>query len=435
MSPLITEDIKLKGDLAAERLKKLVEWVPPAYDENDDTRVKTQILTPGYRHYAFWGGRGGSKSHDAAEAIVELSSLNFERVVCGREFMNTIRDSSRSLLVVKIKESLWANDWDVTESELRNKKTGSLITFIGMNRNPDSARSLEGCTLFFGEEAESFSAHSLEVILPTIRTGGSRFVWLWNPMDGGPVDEMFRGGEPPERAFIRCVLGENNIYFYRTEMPGERRTAYTKLTPSKYRHIWRGALDTDPERQVIKSVRRGRIEVDHLDLVPHYGLDWGFSVDPFVCIEFFVIEPEDQEEERGVIYIDAEAYQVALPSREIPGFIDEKMPMARNHTIIADSAEPKSIEDLNNAGFHVIPARKGPGSIRAGVSLINSYDVVISPDCPNSFADFNAWMLKKNRQGVILRDPEDKDNHSPDALRYGLEDYTPPMDNDGVDWV
>lgn len=426
----LTDEAVVAGENAVKMLYEMEAWKPAEYDPDYHKSIKEDITTNHYRHYAFWGGRGGGKSHEAAEAIVELASVGYERVVCGREFMASIRDSSRSLLVSKIKKSKWVNDWKITDRELKNTRTGSLVTFMGINRNPDSARSLEGCTLFFGEEAETFSENSLDILLPTIRSPGSRLIWLWNPAYGGPVDTTFRMSEPPERSYVRCVLCEDNPWFYRTEMPGERRAAFLKSSPAKYRHIWRGALDTNPELSVYTNWSVGRYELP-AGAVPLYGLDFGWT-DPLAMLEFFVIEPENKETEKGTIYIAQEIYGSHIPIQELRPKIDEKMPAAVLHTVVADSAEPKSIHYLKTGGLYVIPASKGAGSIRAGISQIQGYNIIVSPECPNTAAELQSYNWKTTKNGIIVRDPEDKNNHAMDALRYGMESHTEPAAKDVV---
>jgi phage terminase large subunit len=435
VATLLTPEIRELGKRAAARYHDMVGWSPEGFDPADRRTVKADILDRrhSHRYLAFHGGRGGSKSHDAVEACVELASEASERVVVGREYLESIKDSSHKLFREKIKASRWANQWKITDREMTNVVTGSLITFMGVNRNPDSVRSLEGCTIFLGEEAEAFSDLSLEILLPTIRAGGSLVIFLWNPADAkSPMNQMFLAGDPPERSYIRCVLGENNRYFYRTEMPGERRTAFVKMTKSKYRHVWRGALDTNPDLLVFNNWRVGRVELPE-EAVPRYGLDWGWQ-DPFACTESYVIEPEDPETQRGVIYIAKEVYGRFIPARDIPKMLRDTMPMIDHHWVTADSSEPKSIEDLSNAGISCSGARKGPGSIRAGISFLQGYDIVISPDCPNTQAEFEGYQWKQLKTGVITRDPEDDNNHAIDGIRYAYEDYV-PGGGSGVDYV
>lgn len=435
VAKLLTEEVRELGRKAHDRYWDMVAWSPDGFDPTNRRTVKQDILegVAVYRYLAFHGGRGGSKSHDAVEACVELASVGEERVVVGREFLESIRDSSHKLFKTKIQESEWAADWTITDREMRNRRTGSVISFMGINRNPDSVRSLEGCTIFLGEEAEAFSDQSLEILLPTIRQGGSKVIFLWNPQDAAsPMNRMFLSGDQPERSFVRCVLGENNRYFYRTEMPGERRTAFTKMSPTKYRHVWRGALDTNPDLLVFNNWRVGRVEVP-VDAVARYGLDWGWQ-DPLAAVEVHVFEPDDPETERGTIYFSAELYGSHIPANDIPRLVREAMPLVDYSYFTADNSEPKSIDDLNAAGIACYPARKGPGSVRAGISFMQGYDIVISPDCPNTKREFEGWQWKQLRTGVITRDPVDANNHAIDAGRYALEDYQPPVKG-GVDYV
>lgn len=433
-TPAAQEQARVSMLNAVEQAEQMYGWAPPEHTTSAAPYAPFST-NHGFEHYAFWGGRGGGKSHGIAEGIIELSSTKLERVVCGREFQNSIKDSVKELLEAKIATSRFASQWVSTEQELRNVVTGSRITFIGMNRNPNSAKSLEGCTIFWGEEAQTFSLTSLEIILPTIRSGGSRCVWSWNPAEkGSPVDDMFRSGVLPERAYICCVLVEDNPFFYTGRMPGEMRTSWNNATKAKFRHIWRGAYDERPEGLVYQDWTVGRPFIPD-DQIPMYGLDWGW-VDPFACLEVYILEPDDPEKERGKIYVAAEAYGSYIPANEIGATIDKAFNRRiREAYITADSSEPKSIDDLSGQGFVVYGAVKGPGSVRAGISFIQGYDIWVSPDCIHFQAELAAYKWKVTlRDKIILSNPEDKDNHACDALRYAVEDYVPPSIDGGVSY-
>lgn len=427
-----------KADAAAEQYLNMVAWNPPDAEPVDMNDLRLELLSDTFDHACLWGGRGGGKSHIVAEVIIELASTNKERVVCSREFQNSTADSVRDLMVEKIKASRWANEWTCLETELRNEVTGSKITFLGLARNPTAQKSMAGVTIVWVEEAADVTQGSIDVMVPTVmREATSRIFWTYNPKDEDtPVEQMFRKGEPPERSIVRSVQPETNPYFYCGKMPAERRTSYRTHSQEKYRHIWRGGLEVNSERLVYRNWSVGRVDVP-LGLEPRYGLDWGWT-DPLACLEIFVIEPQhlnlDPEEHRGIIYICRELYGSHIASRSIPSKLDEMVPNARNGHITADSSEPKSIKELEMAGFSVAGAVKGPGSVRAGISLIQGYDIVVSPDCPNIQSEFSSYVWKVNKAGVVLKDPVDAFNHACDALRYGLEDYVPPA-FDNIAWV
>lgn len=439
IADLDTEDRRaamVAAQNAAERLDQICAWGPKF--DNPIEPMRDALRNPNHEHICLLGGRGGGKSHEIADAIVEIGSTEKHRVVCAREFMVSIADSSKALLQDKIDKSRWANQWRSTDYLLENVVTGTTITFLGVARNPQSAKSMEGATIFWGEEACTFSQKSIDIILPTIRKGGSRFFWSYNPdQPDDPIDVMFRKGEAPERSYVRLVQCTDNQFFYSdTRMASERRTAFIKSSATKFRHVWFGGYDTNPDGLVYQDVTIGRVSLPD-DASPMYAVDWGWT-DPLSAVEVFVIEPDDPETEKGTIYIRAEVHGSGIPAKSIATEIDSAMPFARTHTIIADSSEPKSIADLQQQGFHVIPAKKGAGSIRAGITFIQGYKIVISPDCVGTIADFTSYMWKKSKDGRILRDPVDLDNHAPDALRYALERYTPPartQRSGGVVWV
>lgn len=422
------------GEQAIERLWDMTSWSPPDHNPADLKDLRPRLLGSTFTHAALHGGRGGGKSHLIAEVIIELASIGKERVLCCREFQNSISDSARDLLVEKIQNSRFANQWTCLETELRNNATGSKITFMGLARNATAVKSLAGITITWVEEAADISQNSIDLLVPTVtREGNSRLFWTFNPLDDDtPVDLMFRTDEPPERSIVVGVNSEYNPFFYRGKMPGERRSAFNKMSKAKYRHIWRGAIDKNPEGLVFANWTTGRVHVPD-DLTPLYGMDHGWT-HPFAALEVFVIEPDDPETEMGTIYISAEAYGSNMRLQQRYDAIDEAMPMARKHTIIADSAEPATIASFNDEGFYTIPANKSPGSVRSGITFIQGYRIVVSPDCPNIQSELASYSWKKTKAGVHLRDPEDADNHACDALRYALSEYVPPT-KAGVDYV
>lgn len=146
----------------------------------------------------------------------------------------------------------------------------------------------------------------------------------------------------------------------------------------------------------------------------YYGLDWGFDPDPFAFIKFHV------DEKRKRLYIFDELYINSMTNDETIALVKEKYD--NDNVIIADSAEPKSIDYYKKNGLRRIKgAKKGKGSIEAGIKLIKNYEVIIHKDCLNTKKEFSLYKYKESKDGQVLPKPVDKDNHLIDALRYGLE--------------
>lgn len=372
----------------------------------------TPLFKP-FRHKALYGGRGSAKSHSIAEALVILTSQAQKRVVGARQFQNSIRDSSKTLIEAKIKKLGFQRDFWIGKTEIVNRNTDSRFTFIGLERNPDSARSLEGCDICWVEEARNISQESIDVLIPTVRKRGSEIWWSWNPVKpDDPIEKLFRGPHPPQNAYIKFVTFRDNPWFFETEMPAEMlrlRLANFK----KYEHVWLGLHDDLVESRIFTNVRTGHIDVPET-CVPQFGMDFGFASDPNALIKLYVLEASRQ------IYVAREAFgKVSL--KDLPGFVRE-VPGASNFTIVADSARPETIDYLCGEGLNVVSARKGPGSIKAGIEWLQGYEIVISPDCTNMIDESRlyTWHVDKFT-GKILDVPIDDHNHGWDAIRYATE--------------
>ena len=364
-------------------------------------------------HFAFFGGRGGGKSHSVAEAIIAQASRAQERIVCGRQFQISIRDSVKELLEIKIKDMGMSAHFNSTEREIVNIVTGSRLSFIGMDRNPDSAKSLEGATIFWGEEAHTFTARSVEVIIPTIRSTGSRLIWSWNPRyRTDPVDSLFRGAAVPENAYVRKVSWRDNPFFMQTRMPSEYRRSLK--SPKRHVHIWEGGYDENPDVAIFDNWRVGRIDPGKAR--PRFGMDFGYSADPNVAIKLYVLQEE------GIVYIANEAVGYKVPNRDLPALIDG-IPEARDWPITADSARPETIEFLQSCGFSVFSARKGAGSIKNGINWLQGMELVISPECPITAEEVRdyKWHTDPNGKPLPLPAPGQVD-HCIDAIRYAVEE-------------
>lgn len=384
-----------------------------------------------HRHFALFGGRGGAKSHGIANAIIAHSSQRNERVVCGRQFQNSIRDSSKALLEAKIRDMGLSGSWSSTERELVNSSTKSRITFIGMDRNPDSAKSLEGATIFWGEEAQTFTKRSIELIIPTLRAKGSRLYWSWNPRyTDDPIDAFFRGQTPPSRSYIRAVGYQDNPWFYQTEMPQEMADM-RRTNPKRCEHVWGGAYDENPDGLILPNHEIGRPEYIPQKCYPRFGIDFGFASDATALVKSYLIP------EISCIYIAQEAHGHGIPTRDLPALMDQ-VTESRDWPIIGDSSRPETIEALCHAGFNVMGSRKGAGSVRDGLTWMQGYKLLIDPRCTQTAYEVKRYKWKEDRNGRIMPTPDGRcEDHCIDALRYAHEDDSilSMREDDGVDYV
>jgi phage terminase large subunit len=140
-----------------------------------------------------------------------------------------------------------------------------------------------------------------------------------------------------------------------------------------------------------------------------YGLDWGFTNDPTSLIEVYRYESK--------IYVNELLYQTQLTNSDIVAKL-KAFNVNTSQCIVADSAEPKSIQDLTNAGYYVEPARKGPDSIKASIDRLQQYEIVVTKNSLNLIKELRQYKWAKDREGKALNAPEDVMNHAIDCLRY-----------------
>lgn len=144
-----------------------------------------------------------------------------------------------------------------------------------------------------------------------------------------------------------------------------------------------------------------------------FGLDFGYTNDPtaFICT---LVDLDNKE-----IYIFDEHYQKGMTNKMISDTIKYKG--YSKEMIIADSSEPKSIDDIQRNGiYRILPAKKGKDSILNGIQFIQDFKIYVHPKCENTIIELSNYVWS-NKEGVNINKPIDEYNHLMDALRYALE--------------
>lgn len=231
-----------------------------------------------YRDYAYYGGRGGAKSHSVGGALVIQAAREPLRIVCAREIQDSLKDSVKQLIEDKIEAFDLGANFDCLRDEIRGKN-GSQFIFKGMWRNPDAIKSLEGADIFWGEEANRFSARSIRLVRPTMRKPGSRMVWTWNPeFDHDPIDRLFRGeAGPPPNSLVREVSWKDNPWFGDTPLWAEMENDY-RVDPDAAAHVWGGSY--------VRAVE-GAYYAKHLAVVYAEGRVTPLGIDPLARVRCF----------------------------------------------------------------------------------------------------------------------------------------------------
>lgn len=430
-----------------EIVRKLLEPELPAWTQWLD--VVADDKGEPVRHRVAYGGRGASKTRSFATKLLLRGLSRVERVLCTREFQRSIRDSVHRVLVDEINRLglgiLGSGHYRVTDREITGAN-GTLFIFAGLHRNENGIKSLEGVTIAWVEEAQTVSQSSIDSLTPTVRVEDSEIWWSYNPrFPDDPVDSMFRpkDGRPPPGTVLIPVNYYDNPYFpdvLKREMEYDRGR-----DPDKYQHKWRGAYLQRSEAKVFKNWKVRPFEVPE-EAVIRSGADWGFAIDPSVLISCFIGswsgEPWESDAvadpDGRVLFVRWEAYEVGCQIDETPALFagtDDRVPPhwenkrglpgvpeARRWKIIADSARPEIISYMGRRGFHIEPAKKGPGSVEEGVTFLQTFDICVHPDCVHTQDELTFYSYKIDpRTNEVLPVLKDKDNNVIDALRYALE--------------
>jgi phage terminase large subunit len=142
------------------------------------------------------------------------------------------------------------------------------------------------------------------------------------------------------------------------------------------------------------------------------GLDFGFSSDPCGAVKVYYYKPTK------TIYVLDELHERGLTNTALAPILKD---FAGNNYVTCDSAEPKSIKELQNLGVRALGAKKGPDSVMHGIQWLQGCKIIVDVKCQNLRNELQLYQWKKDRDGASMRVPEDKNNHLIDALRYAME--------------
>jgi phage terminase large subunit len=214
-----------------------------------------------------FGGRGGAKSEEIAEILVWNAWANGKKVLCGREFQNSMEESSYALIVAKIEKFGLQAFFDVQRDGIYGRN-GSCFKFVGLSRNVTSLKSKFGYDIVWIEEAENVAEDSWKVLIPTIRAAGSE-IWIsFNPNEPDAptytrfvlpfiehINREIAAGRPgfyeDDYTYVRKVSYRDNPRFpevLRIEMERDRAANF-----KKYLHVWEGECNADYEDSVIEA--------------------------------------------------------------------------------------------------------------------------------------------------------------------------------------
>lgn len=400
---------------------RLTHCVAPSFFD-----VHKDIKAGRHTHYWLGGGRGSTKSSFVAiEIILGIMSDPNANAVALRKVKDTLKDSVFEQLHWAIDilgvETYWHAS--VSPLSLTYIPTGQKIIFRGADK-PKKIKSIKFakgyCKFLWYEEVDEFTGmEEIRMINQSLMRGGKKFTvfYSYNPPKSANnwVNTEVKLTRPDR------MTHHSTYVSVPMEWLGEQfiiEAEHLKLTkPMSYEHEYLGSV-TGTGGEVFANVQIRKIsdaEIEDFYNI-NRGLDFGYAIDP-LC---YLVMHYDRKHKR--IYIFHELYKVGMSNHMAYEHIRKEN--KDNKLIIADSAEPKSINELIQYGLRVVGVKKGPDSIEYGIKFLQDLEAIVIDDerCPETAREFLTYELDKDANGNFKAGFPDKNNHSIDGVRYAMND-------------
>jgi len=385
------------------------------------------VFTGPARYRGAWGGRGSAKTRTFAKMTAVRAYQAAEAgerglILCGREFMNSMEDSSLNEVKLAIESEPWlAAYFEVGEKFIRTKNRRVHYAFTGLRHNLDSLKGKAPIILAWIDEAEPVSETAWTKLGPTVRAPGSEIWVTWNPeKDGSATDLRFRKKPAAGSKIVEMNYGDNP--WFPAELEAERLADRERLDDATYRWSWEGAYRENSDAQILAGKYVVREFTPAPDWGgPYYGLDWGFSQDPTAGVKLWVYDRR--------LYVEYEAGRPGLENDDIAAYMMQRLPGIERHTVRADSARPETISHVKSTGNGrrqalplIIPVDKWPGSVEDGIAHLRGYsEIVVHPRCTAFLNEARLYSYKVDKNtGDPTTIVVDAHNHYIDAARYAL---------------
>lgn len=372
------------------------------------------------RYEIYYGGAGSGKSKFVSQKLVYKAMQSLRKILVLRKVNRTTKNSTFQILQDTLSEWKLLPYCKVNKTDFSIMlPNGSQFICIGLD-DQEKLKSIVGLTDAWLEEATEFTQNDFNQVDLRIRerVDSSQIILSFNPVSKAnwcflqffkedPTLDAFRAGcnivhtnyldnkfLPDEYIKSLLLLETTNPVFYKIYALGE----FGSLDKLVYNN-WQS------------------IEFDYTQIKGKrcLGLDFGYTNDP-TALTCSIVDDENKR-----LYV----YQTWGGTGYLNDQIAKKLIELGygRSTIIADSAEAKSIDEIKLAGVRrILPATKGPGSILQGIQRVQQYEIIVHPSCTELIEELQNYSWTKDKAtNEYINKPVDKFNHYLDALRYSLQ--------------
>ena len=368
------------------------------------TTATNKISSLRKRIRAVCGGTSASKTISILIWLIDYAQSHEGELisVVSESFPHLKRGAMRDFLNIMKEQDYYVDDlWNKTDYTY-TFETGSRIEFFSADQ-PSKVRGPRRDVLFINE-ANNIPYEAFDQL--EVRT--KKIIWLdWNPTNEYWFYDEVKPRDDVE--FITLTYKDNEA-----------------LDPQIIRSI--EARRTNKNWWLVYGLGKlgeveGKIYKDWLiiDDIPHEarlerrGLDFGYSNDPAAIVDIYYYN--------GGYLLDEQLYRKGMLNKQIADFINN-LPNPQT-LVMADSAEPKSIDEMKLYGINILPAQKGQGSVTQGIQYVQSKQISITKRSVNGIKEYRNYLWKTDKDGNIINEPEGGLDHFLDAVRYGMESLEP----------
>ena len=372
-----------------------------------------------HRWEIYKGSAGSGKSHFITQKIIIKALREKRRVMVCRRYGTTMRNSVFKLFKDVIESFKITHLTRIKESDMGIVlPNGSEIIFVGLD-NEEKLLSIAGITDVFIEEVYEVPKEIVDQLNLRMRgkAPNQQIYMAFNPISAKHwLYDFCEGATRPESSIYSQSTFRDNPF-----LPDEYVKALEDMyrtNPNKARVFCDGNWGADVEGLVYKNHVLSDFDINELikqGLEVRVGIDWGF-VDPTTVVVSLFDKPKKE------IYIIGEFYKRGATLEEIKdGIIQLGISKQKMY---CDGAEPDKVDYLRRNGFNAVSAKKGAGSVKAGISFLQDMKIICHESCVNVAAELENYVyLKDKKTGQYIEDSYDHDfSHTMDALRYSYSD-------------
>jgi phage terminase large subunit len=348
--------------------------------------------------------QGGSRSGKTYNILIWiifgycLRNKNKVVSICRKTFPALRTSAMRDFLEILKNNELYSEE-DHNKTSHEYKINGNLVEFISLD-SPQKVRGRKRDILFINEANECTWEDWNQLVFRTV----GRVILDYNPSD--EFHWIYDKVKTREDADFYKTTYKDNKFLEESIVKEIERLQHTD------ENYWRiyGLGEIGQSKATIFQFREIEKIPDNAKFVS-YGMDFGYTNDP-TCISKIYLHDTN-------LYAEELLYRTGMTNRDIHNEL-LSLGISRRDEIFADSAEPKTIDELYRYGWNIKPSTKGRDSINIGIDMLKRYTIHVTTKSQNAIKEFRNYKWKEDKNGNILNQPEDKFNHFCDSLRYGI---------------